>query len=67
MPIRAACPWERTHIGCPVWNAALMRLPAATPLLEWQARQNRSVLWHDWQSPLAENTSTACRSAKLGA
>jgi hypothetical protein len=63
--MRAAVPCESTHMGWPEWKAEFMRLCDATPVCVWQSRQKRSVLWHDWQSALLLNTSTAWRSTKL--
>jgi hypothetical protein len=42
-----------------------MAAPAATPVRRWHSRQNRCVLWQDWQSALFAKTSTACRSTKF--
>jgi hypothetical protein len=67
MPVLAACPCESTQFALPVWKAARIRPSAAIPEFLWQSRQKRSVLWHDWQSAAAPNTSTAWRSTKLSA
>jgi hypothetical protein len=54
-------------LALPVWNAAIIRASAAIPVRAWQSRQNRSALWHDWQSAELANTSTAWRSTKFDA